>query len=998
MSFDAEQSAQLINDIADEECPPGLLNEPSTPRDDDFLEPTSQQTTLPSTEGPNSPIDPAASFKTELNDDLADTTIIPSSLTPPPSSQVPNLVGAGALNPLSYVASQRSSVYSPPATGLNGLLNGLRRGGAGGGTEFSPPAPQQVADASADELRTMLHACIAEDAKFKMEAAHHKLQYSLLSIQADEDMKRAAVEHDMIRKEVEALQMAESSRRARRELSATSDTNQAKYQQLKGWYEKLLEENEVLQKKVKAARKVISGKQDEICSLTDERDMLLNRIRENREHFHHLCSPGGMFHGAITPKTAPTAVTPVQHRATPRQTPKSLPREMRVDQDHSKENFAVLLQALSQDNNSAPSTPLAGQRPAARTSSKHHTRNVQSMSSLPTTPTARSRLDKGGLLPSVNLVPQTEPPYRISRFIPETPPPGRSRERRKSRESTISAEDNEELARQALQVASFASRASQNPRSSRRQPVAAAQQEEAEEEVFESQASQAASEMLRRDPRESFEVASSVGNSRDVTPTPIDKSAKLQAKLIGGLIKSGVATAEKRKFSSGQHGDGRDDATDQLSQILDQQTHPPTMASTSSLPRGLKAVLSKSPTDVVILSSLRTPICRSYKGQLKDAYPEELLSVVLRATLDANPNLDPSAIDDVAVGVVLSSLGGSKAARMAMNHAGFPSTTSLYTVNRACSSSLQAIANIGAQIRTDTIAVGIGAGMESMTRNYGSRAIPVDLWPALKTSPVQDARDCIMPMGLTSENVAARYNVSRADQDAFAVESHVRAARARAAGYFSDEIAPVATRFQQVDKSGAKVGEEQTITAREDDGIRAGVTLEALAKLKPAFAADGASTAGNSSQVSDGAAATLLMRRSTATALGLTDSIMGKFVGTAVVGCKPDEMGIGPALAIPKLLGQLGLSTADVDRWEINEAFASQAIHCVRELGLEKDWVEGRVNPDGGAIALGHPLGATGARLVSTLMHGLRRTGGEVGVVSMCIGTGMGMGGLFVRE
>ncbi|RYO94172.1 hypothetical protein DL762_000682 [Monosporascus cannonballus] len=398
--------------------------------------------------------------------------------------------------------------------------------------------------------------------------------------------------------------------------------------------------------------------------------------------------------------------------------------------------------------------------------------------------------------------------------------------------------------------------------------------------------------------------------------------------------------------------------------------------------KGLSSILSRSPSDVVLLSALRTPICRSYRGQLKDAYPEELLSVVLRATLDANPNLPPEHVEDVAVGVVLSELGGSKAARMAMNHVGFPNTTSLYTVNRACSSSLQSIALTAAQIRTGMINAGIAAGMESMTRNYASRAIPTDLWPELKDSPVQGARDCIMPMGITSENVAARYGVGRREQDEFAVESHRRAASAQARGLFDEEIVPVRTRFQEVDKQGNKVGDERPIEVTRDDGIRASATLEALAKLKPAFKSDGASTAGNSSQVSDGAAAAMLMRRSTAAELGLTSSIMGKFVAATVAGCAPDEMGIGPALAIPRLLGQLGLENEDVDRWEINEAFASQAIYCVRELGLEKAWEQGKVNPDGGAIALGHPLGATGARMTGTLMHGLRRTGGEVGVVS----------------
>ncbi|KAI5464865.1 Thiolase, N-terminal domain-containing protein [Mariannaea sp. PMI_226] len=415
-------------------------------------------------------------------------------------------------------------------------------------------------------------------------------------------------------------------------------------------------------------------------------------------------------------------------------------------------------------------------------------------------------------------------------------------------------------------------------------------------------------------------------------------------------------------------------------------------------PRGLSAVLAKAPTDTVILSSLRTPICRSYKGNLKDAYPEELLATVLRATLDAHPNLDPAVVEDVAVGVVLSELGGSKAARMAMNHVGYPNSTSLYTVNRACSSSLQAIAAISNQIQVGAIDAGIGGGMESMTRNYGSRAIPVDVWPELKNSPNHHARDCIMPMGLTSENVAERYGVSRADQDALAAESHKRASHARSEGYFDAEVVPVTTRFQEVDKQGNAVGDLQAITVTADDGIRDGVTVEKLAKLKPAFKPEGASTAGNSSQVSDGAAAALLMRRSTATALGLGDRIMGKFVSAVTVGCAPDEMGIGPALAIPKLLNQHGLTNADVGRWEINEAFASQALYCIRKLGLEDALAQGRVNPDGGAIALGHPLGATGARMTTTLMHGLKRDGEEVGVVSMCIGTGMGMAGLFVRE
>jgi acetyl-CoA acyltransferase 1 len=334
---------------------------------------------------------------------------------------------------------------------------------------------------------------------------------------------------------------------------------------------------------------------------------------------------------------------------------------------------------------------------------------------------------------------------------------------------------------------------------------------------------------------------------------------------------------------------------------------------------------------------------------------------------------------------------------MAMNHVGYKIDTSLYTVNRACSSSLQAISLIASQIRTGDISVGIGAGMESMTRNYGSRAIPVDLWPELKDSPIKDARDCIMPMGITSENIASRYGITRQDQDAIAIRSHLSAAKARDFGAFGDEIVPITTMYQEIDKrSGQKIGEEKEITVTQDDGIRPNIDIESLSKLKPAFKADGTSTAGNSSQVSDGAAATLLMKRITAVQLSLP--IIGKFISATTVGCAPDEMGIGPALAIPKLLERHNLQARDIGRWEINEAFASQVVYCIRALHLEKELEDGKVNPDGGAIALGHPLGATGARMTATLLHGLKRTGDELGVVSMCVGTGMGMAGLFASE
>jgi len=408
--------------------------------------------------------------------------------------------------------------------------------------------------------------------------------------------------------------------------------------------------------------------------------------------------------------------------------------------------------------------------------------------------------------------------------------------------------------------------------------------------------------------------------------------------------------------------------------------------------KGIKNVLQKSPHDVVFLSALRTPVTRAKKGGLRDAYDHELLGAVLKATIAKFPTLDPAKIDDVTIGTVLAELGGSKAGRMAANHVGIPTTTSFSTVNRACASGLSAITSIGNAIAVGQIDIGIAGGMESMTRNYGSRAIPTELWPEMKDSSVKQAKDCIMSMGITSENVAERYGVNRADQDAFAAQSQKRAAAAQAAGRFDEEIVPVTTRW--VEPENPETAKETTVT--KDDGIRANTTLEKLASMKPAFKSDGTSTAGNSSQVSDGASAALMMRRSTATALGLESYILGKWAGTQVVGCQPDEMGVGPALAIPKLLDYRGIETSDVQLWEINEAFASQALHCVRKLGLE-DKLD-RVNPNGGAIALGHPLGATSGRILATLLHEMGRSGEQVGVMSKCIGTGMGMASLIVRE
>lgn len=404
-----------------------------------------------------------------------------------------------------------------------------------------------------------------------------------------------------------------------------------------------------------------------------------------------------------------------------------------------------------------------------------------------------------------------------------------------------------------------------------------------------------------------------------------------------------------------------------------------------------KRVVFEMPTTTRCLQRCESLLPRSCAGLARRRLTIYNMQV-LKATIEKFPNLDPSRIDDICIGTVLSELGGSKAGRMATNHVGIPTTASFSTTNRACASGLTAITHIANEIAVGQIDVGIAGGMESMTRNYGSRAIPTQLWKELRDSPVKEARDCIMGMGITSENVAERYGVSRADQDAFAAESQQRAARAQASGFFDVEIVPVTTRW--VDPEVPE--NEKQITVSKDDGIRPNTTVEKLATMKSAFKENGTSTAGNSSQVSDGAAAALMMRRSTATELGLSSHIIGKWAGAQVVGCAPDEMGVGPALAIPKLLSYTGIVKEDVGTWEINEAFASQALYCIRKLGLENDM--DRVNPNGGAIALGHPLGATSGRMLSTLLHEMERKTHELGVLSKCIGTGMGMASLIVRE
>jgi len=386
----------------------------------------------------------------------------------------------------------------------------------------------------------------------------------------------------------------------------------------------------------------------------------------------------------------------------------------------------------------------------------------------------------------------------------------------------------------------------------------------------------------------------------------------------------------------------------------------------------------------VIVAAYRTAICKSKRGGFKDTLPDDLLAPVLKALIE-NTNLNPSEVGDIVVGTVLAP--GSQRAiecRMAALYAGFPDTVPIRTVNRQCSSGLQAVADVAAFIKAGFYDIGIGAGLECMSVDQIDRVQKVNP----KVEIFAQARDCLLPMGVTSENVAQRFGVTRQEQDHAAVESHRRAAAASVSGKFKDEIIPVSTKV--VDP---KTGIEKPVTISVDDGIRPNTNMTDLAKLKTVFKKDGTTTAGNASQVSDGAGAVLLMKRSLAVQKGLP--ILGVFRSFAAVGVDPAVMGIGPAAAIPVAVKSAGLELDDVDLFEINEAFASQYVYCCKKLGLDPE----KVNVNGGAIALGHPLGATGARCVGTLLHEMKRRGKDCrfGVISMCIGSGMGAAAVFER-
>ena len=389
--------------------------------------------------------------------------------------------------------------------------------------------------------------------------------------------------------------------------------------------------------------------------------------------------------------------------------------------------------------------------------------------------------------------------------------------------------------------------------------------------------------------------------------------------------------------------------------------------------------------EAVIVSSVRTAIGRAPKGTLRTTRPEYMGSAAVKEAVSRAKGLDPAEIEDVILGCSFpEGEQGMNLGRIVALQAGLPDSVPGQTVNRFCSSGLQAIALAAERIMCGFADVIVAGGVESMSMvpMGGNKLAPS---PQL----VENHVETYTPMGITAENVAQKFNISREDQDEFGYNSHQKAAAAIKEGRFKDEIVPL----KIVDRS---VGPDDKVVEKEftfevDEGVRADTSPEKLAKLRPAFHVKGTVTAGNSSQTSDGAAATVVMSADKAKALGLKP--MAIFRGFGVAGCPPEVMGIGPAVAIPKLMELTGKKISDIDLFELNEAFASQALYSMRELGLNPDIV----NVNGGAIALGHPLGCTGAKLTATLLHEMERRSSRFGVVSMCIGGGMGAAGLFER-
>jgi acetyl-CoA acyltransferase len=390
--------------------------------------------------------------------------------------------------------------------------------------------------------------------------------------------------------------------------------------------------------------------------------------------------------------------------------------------------------------------------------------------------------------------------------------------------------------------------------------------------------------------------------------------------------------------------------------------------------------------EAVLVSAVRTPVGRAPKGALSTTRPDDLAALAVGGALDKVQGLSRTEIDDVILGCAQpEGEQGWDIARWAILRAGLPVEIPGATVNRLCSSGLEAIAIADQRIRSGSDRVVIAGGVESMSM------LPLG---GLKPSPnpwmAEHYPASLLTMGLTAERVARHYQVSREDQDAFAHESHQKALAAQAAGRFADELIPVpVTTAIPGKKAGKPLISEKIFAA--DEGPRADTSVEALAKLKPAFHAQGTVTAGNSSQTSDGAAATVLMEAGRAKELGIRP--LARLVSYAVTGCLPEEMGIGPVTAIPKALQRAGLKLDEIELIELNEAFAAQILAVIRTLGLDP----ARVNVNGGAIALGHPLGCTGAKLTASLLQEMQRRKARYGMVTMCVGGGMGAAGIFER-
>jgi acetyl-CoA acyltransferase len=387
--------------------------------------------------------------------------------------------------------------------------------------------------------------------------------------------------------------------------------------------------------------------------------------------------------------------------------------------------------------------------------------------------------------------------------------------------------------------------------------------------------------------------------------------------------------------------------------------------------------------DAVIVSAVRTPVGKAKRGGLATVRPDEMGATAIQAVLQRTQNLDPAQIEDVVIGCAFpEGEQGLNMARMIALRAGLPDSVPAETINRYCASGLQSIAHVAYAIQSGQIEICIAGGVESMTM------IPMT---GFKFSPnphfAQELPHYYTNMGLTAENLAVKYGISREDQDEFSLKSHQKAAQAVNSGLFDPEL--VSVDIEVVELNGSEIPAKKNFTVKRDEGPRADTTIEALSKLKPAFKEGGAVTAGNSSQMSDGAAAVITMSSERAAQLGLTP--LARFVSFAVGGVPPELMGIGPVVAIPKALKLAGLTLSDIDLIELNEAFAAQALAVIRQAELD----ESKINVNGGAIALGHPLGCTGSKLTTQLIYEMGRRRSKYGMVTMCIGGGMGAAAIF---